>query len=91
MSKEVTLTIWEQKRLRLLNEVQSPKMPVVRAAPSMGLSERPVYRLPCPENVEPHATAAAASVDPAPSGWHRFIDVNTATHASRGSHSNLHH
>ena len=45
MSEEVTLTIKEQKRLRLLNEVESRKMTVVRAAASMGLSERHVYRL----------------------------------------------
>ena len=45
MSEEVTLTIKEQRRLRLLNEVESRKMTVVRAAASMGLSERHVYRL----------------------------------------------
>ena len=45
MSEEVTLTVKEQKRLRLLNEVESRKMTVVRAAASMGRSERQVYRL----------------------------------------------
>ena len=45
MSKEVTLTIKEQKHLRLVNRVESGTMTVVRAAESIGLSERHVYRL----------------------------------------------
>jgi len=45
MSEEVTLTIKEQKRLKLLNRVESGTMTVLRAAESLGLSERHVYRL----------------------------------------------
>ena len=45
MSDGVTLTIKEQKRLRLLSEVESGIMTVVRTAEILGLSERQVYRL----------------------------------------------
>ncbi len=45
MSEQVTLTLKEQKRLRVFNEVKSGRLTVVRAAVSLGLSERHVYRL----------------------------------------------
>jgi transposase len=45
MSKEVTLTIKEQKRIRLLNDVEAGRLTVVRAAALLDLSERHVHRL----------------------------------------------
>jgi len=45
MSEQVTLTIREQKRLKVLNEVEAGKMAVARAAESLGLSQRQVYRM----------------------------------------------
>ena len=41
----MTLTIQEQKPLRLRNEVESGRLTAVRAAESMGLAERHGYRL----------------------------------------------
>jgi transposase len=43
--QEVTLTVKEQKRLYVLNELESGRMTHARAAEMMGVSERHVYRL----------------------------------------------
>ena len=69
MSDEVTLTIKEQKRLRLLNEVESGIMTVVRAAESLGLAERHMYRLLARYRREGAAALAPESVGaPQPQG-----------------------
>lgn len=43
--EEVTLTVKEQKRLYVLNELESGRITNTRAAEMMGVSERHVYRL----------------------------------------------
>lgn len=45
MQTEVTLNIKEQKRLRVLNEVEARRMTIQEAAKMLGLSERQVKRL----------------------------------------------
>jgi len=45
MREQVTLTLKEQKRLKLLNQVESGSLTVLRAAEALQLSERQLYRL----------------------------------------------
>jgi transposase len=43
--EKVTLTLKEQKRLKVLNEVEAGRMTMGEAAELLGVSERQVYRL----------------------------------------------
>jgi len=92
MSKEVTLTIKEQKHLRLVNRVESGTMTVVRAAESLGLSERHVYRLLARYRLEGRLRwpmAIAGGLQPAASGERlgRPPPENVARHASAATAS----
>lgn len=45
MDKEVTLTVKEQKRLHVLNELEASRITKRKASEMMGVTERHVYRL----------------------------------------------
>ena len=72
MREQVTLTLQEQQRLRVLNDLDSRSTTIARASKVLGLSVRHVYRLRARYRVERAVALAHGNRGRSPS--HRIPD-----------------